>query len=111
MLYFYNMSNAKDDFVWEALSNQTRRKILDLIRDEPKTTGDLCKKFKDLDRCTVMLHLGVLEKAGLIVPKKEGRFRWNYIDVVPIQRIYERWIQKVAMPHASLLSKLSRDLN
>lgn len=111
MLYIYNMSRAKDDLIWEALSNPTRRKILDLIRDEPKKTGDICKKFKDLDRCTVMLHLKVLEDASLVIPKKEGRFRWNYIDVVPIQRIQERWIQKVAMPSASLLSQLSKDLS
>lgn len=110
MLYKHNMSRAKNDLIWEALSNPTRRRILDFIRDEPKTTGDLCKKFKDLDRCTVMLHLKVLEEADLLIVRREGKFRWNFINVVPIQRIHERWITKMATPAAQLLSQLEKDL-
>ena len=100
----------EDDLVFKALAGSDRRKILDLLRDAPKTTGELVKQLPWLDRTTVMQHLGVLEKARLIISKKEGRCRWNYLDVGPIQRIHERWIQAYAMPSASVLSKLQQDL-
>lgn len=106
------MSREKNpDLVFKALADSRRREILDLLKDEPKTTGDICTHFTNLDRCSVMQHLGVLEKAGLIFTKKEGRFRWNYIDVVPIRNIYDRWINKYASPSVELLTRLKRDLD
>lgn len=105
------MSRAKShDLIFKALADSRRRKILDLLKDEPKTTGDLCKSFKTIDRCTVMQHLGVLEKAGLIFVQKKGKYRWNYLDVAPIQEIYDRWINQYASPSVELLTKLKRDL-
>jgi len=96
--------------IFKALADGRRREILDLLKDEPKTTSDLCSHFKSLDRCTVMQHLGVLGKAGLIFTKKEGRFRWNYLDVVPIREIYDRWINQYASPSVEMLTMLKRDL-
>jgi DNA-binding transcriptional ArsR family regulator len=105
------MSRGKShDLVFKALADSRRREILDLLRDEPKTTSDLCASFKTLDRCTVMQHLGVLEKAGLIFGKKKGKFRWNYLNVVPIRDIYDRWINQYASPSVELLAKLKDDL-
>lgn len=101
---------GKHDLIFKALADARRRKILDLLKDEPKTTGDICAHFKALDRCTVMQHLGVLEKAGLVIVKKEGRFRWNYLDVVPIREIYDRWINQYASPSVEMLKKLREDL-
>jgi DNA-binding transcriptional ArsR family regulator len=101
---------TQDDLVFKALAGADRRKILDLLRDAPMTTGDLGKRLLWLDRTTVMQHLRVLEKARLIISKKEGRCRWNYLDVSPIQRIHERWIQAYATPSANMLSKLQQDL-
>ncbi len=101
---------SEDDLVFKALAGADRRKILDLLRDAPMTTGDIVKKLMWLDRTTVMQHLGVLGQARLIISKKEGRCRWNYLDVSPIQRIHERWIQEYSVPSASLLSKLQRDI-
>lgn len=100
----------QDDLVFKALAGADRRKILDLLRDAPMTTGELGKQLPWLDRTTVMQHLRVLEKARLIISKKEGRCRWNYLDVSPIQRIHERWIQAYATPSANMLSKLQQDL-
>jgi DNA-binding transcriptional ArsR family regulator len=106
------MSSAKnDDLVYKALADSRRREILDLLKDDPKTTGDICANFETLDRCTVMQHLGVLEKAGLVITKKEGRYRWNYLNAVPIRKIYDRWINKYASPSVEILTKLSNDLN
>ena len=102
--------DAKDDLVFKALSNADRRKMLDLIRESPKKTGDICDAIPRLDRCTVMLHLKALEAAELIIAKKQGRFRWNYLNVAPIQRIYSRWIKEYAQPAAELLAQLKDQL-
>ena len=102
--------DTRDDLVFKALSNADRRTILDLVRQSPKTTGDLCDAIPRLDRCTVMLHLKALEVADLIIAKKKGRFRWNYLNVEPIQRIYGRWIKGYAQPAAELLTRLKSQL-
>ncbi|MFQ5744551.1 MAG: ArsR/SmtB family transcription factor [Acidobacteriota bacterium] len=103
-------TEREDEAVFKALAGADRRRILDLLRDAPMTTGDIGKCLPHLDRTTVMQHLGVLEKARLVISRKEGRCRWNYLDVSPIQRIYERWIQAYAAPSASFLARLQRDL-
>ena len=103
-------SDAKDDLVFKALSNSDRRRILDLIRESPKTTGDLCDAIAKMNRCTVMLHMKILEEAELIIVKREGRFRWNYLNIDPIQKVYSRWIKDYARPAAELLSRLKKQL-
>lgn len=111
MLYSYNMSREEhDDRVFKALADARRRKILDLLKTSARTTGELCEHFKDLDRCTVMQHLGVLEKAGLVIARREGRQRWNYLNVLPIKELQDRWISPYASHAVQLLAKLKRDL-
>ncbi len=105
-----NHSNNLDDRVFKALAGADRRRILDLLQDGPKTTGEVCKELPWLNRCTVMQHLGVLESAELVVTRKRGRNRWNYLDVAPIQRIHDRWIGAYASPSARMLERLKRDL-
>jgi len=100
----------QDDLVFKALAGGDRRHILDLLREAPMTTGEIGKNLPHLDRTTVMQHLGVLEKARLIISKKEGRCRWNYLDVSPIQRIHERWIKTYAAPSAAFASRLQQNL-
>lgn len=105
------MSTSENhDLVFKALADRRRRQILDLLKEQPKTTGELCTHFKEHDRCTVMQHLGVLEKAGLVTIKRDGRQRWNYLNVVPIREIYDRWINQYASPSVELLAKLKHDL-
>ena len=103
-------TNRNDDKIFKALAGADRRRILDLLRDRPMTTGDICQKLPQLNRCTVMQHLGVLESAELVISKKRGRSRWNYLDVAPIQGIYNRWIGAYASPSAGFLSRLKDDL-
>jgi DNA-binding transcriptional ArsR family regulator len=98
------------DGVFGALSDPTRRGILDQLRDQPRSTGELCEKFPKLSRFAVMKHLDVLEEAGLVIVKREGRVRWNHINAVPIQMIYERWMNRFAAPHAASLLKLAKVL-
>ena len=100
-----------DDAVFKALADSRRREILDLLRIERRTTGELCEHFAaTLDRCTVMQHIGVLERAGLLIAAREGRVRWNYLDVAPFQEISERWISPYANAAAGLLMGLKRGL-
>lgn len=101
------MSNDEaDDLIFKALSHRVRRRILDHLKAEPRTTGMLCKLFPELDRCTVMQHLNVLEEAGLVIPEKRGRERWNHLDALPVHAIHERWIGPYAAYAATMLSRL-----
>ena len=112
MLYDYNMSStSSDDIIFRALADSRRRAILDLLRDSPRTTGDLCAHFRnELDRCTVMQHIRVLERADLILVRREGRKRWNYLNAAPFQDIYDRWISAYAGPAVELLSRMKREM-
>lgn len=100
----------QDDKVFRALGSPIRRQLLDALKDRPRTTGDLCKSFPRLNRCTVMQHLGVLEDAGLVVTRRTGRQRWNHLDAIPIKRIHDRWIGAYAAEAVDLLDRLKSDL-
>lgn len=104
------MSSDGDDLVFKALADSRRRQILDLLKASARTTGELCERFPDLDRCTVMQHIGVLERAGLLVSRREGRQRWNYLDLMPLKELHDRWIAPQAASAVALLARLKRDL-
>jgi DNA-binding transcriptional ArsR family regulator len=100
-----------DDAVFKALADARRRRILDLLKEAPRTTGELCDAFQEtLDRCTVMQHIGVLERAELVISRREGRVRWNYLNAAPLKDIYDRWISPYATEAIELLARLKRDL-
>jgi DNA-binding transcriptional ArsR family regulator len=101
-------SEDEADLIFKALGHRARRQILDLLKAGSLTTGMLCARFPELDRCTVMQHLGVLEEAGLVVAERRGRERWNHLDALPIHAIHERWIGPYAAYAASMLSRLKR---
>ena len=105
------MSSAPGaDLVFRALADARRREILDLLKVSARTTGALCAHFADLDRCTVMQHIGVLEKAGLVIARREGRVRWNHLNVAPIKELHDRWISPYAVAAVRLLARMKRDL-
>lgn len=105
------MSSSSDsDKVFKALADGRRRRLLDLLKDAPRTTGQLCAAFPELDRCTVMQHMRVLEAAGLIVAERRGRERWNHLNVLPIKCIHDRWIGAYATHAVDLLARLQSDL-
>lgn len=103
-------SDEAHDAVFKALGDSRRRAMLDLLKVRPMTTGELTEHFPELDRTTVMQHLGVLEKAGLVIAKKQGRQRWNYFNPLPIQEIHDRWISRYARSAVDLLARLKADL-
>jgi DNA-binding transcriptional ArsR family regulator len=96
--------------VFKALGSPHRRAIMDVLRDQPLTTGALCAQFPELDRCTVMQHLNVLEEADLLIVERRGRERWNHLNPLPIHAIHERWIGPHAERAVAMLARLKHDL-
>jgi DNA-binding transcriptional ArsR family regulator/uncharacterized protein YndB with AHSA1/START domain len=90
------MTTTGNDDVWRALADPTRRGLLDLLRDGPRTTGDLAAAYPGVTRYAVMKHLGVLTGAGLVVVRRRGRERWNHLNAVPLRQAYERWMAPLA---------------
>lgn len=95
--------------VWKALADPTRRRILDLLRDGPRTTTAIAAAFPTT-RYAIMKHLRVLERAGLVLVERRGRERWNHLNAVPLRAIYERWISRYADRWAVSLLSLKRHL-
>jgi DNA-binding transcriptional ArsR family regulator/uncharacterized protein YndB with AHSA1/START domain len=94
--------------IWKALADPSRRRILDLLRQGPRTTGDLATVFA-MSRYGVMKHLGVLHTAGLILIRRQGRERWNHLNPVPLRALYHRWLRPFEEGPAEGLLRL-RDL-
>jgi len=92
--------------VFKALADPTRRRILDYLREQPRTTGWLCTRFENLSRYAVMKHLRVLEEASLVVVRRAGRRRFNHLNYMPIRLIYERWMGPYAELWAAALLRL-----
>ena len=96
--------------MWRALGNPWRRYLIDLIRDEPRTTGELADACPGIGRFAVMQHLKVLEEARIVIPRRAGRKRFNHLNPVPIQRIHERWVRKYEGDWADALIGFKRKL-
>jgi DNA-binding transcriptional ArsR family regulator len=97
------------DGVWKALSDSTRRSILDYLRLGPRTTTQIVEAFPHLSRFGVMKHIEVLRVAGLIHTREESRQRINSLNVVPIRQIYERWVGRFEELWASHLLRIKED--
>jgi DNA-binding transcriptional ArsR family regulator len=97
------------DRVWKALSDSTRRSILDLLRQGPRTTTEIVDAYPQLTRFGVMKHIDVLREAGLVHVREEGRQRINSLNVVPIRQIYERWVGRFEELWSSHLLRIKED--
>jgi len=102
------MTTGTDDLVWRALASSLRRRVLDALRDGPLTTGDLADRFPDVSRYAVMQHLGVLCEASLVLVHREGRKRWNSLNVVPLRQAFERWVTPYQAMWADALIDVKR---
>jgi DNA-binding transcriptional ArsR family regulator len=100
------MTHRDLDHVWKALSDPTRREILDLLRDGPRQTTEIVGRFPDLSRFGVMKHLEVLREANLVHTRTDGRLRVNSLNVAPIREILERWISKYESYWANTLLRV-----
>jgi DNA-binding transcriptional ArsR family regulator/uncharacterized protein YndB with AHSA1/START domain len=101
-----DMSRQRSDRVWHALRDPTRRYLLDLMRERPRTTGELCAAVPQLSRVNVIKHLKLLEEVDLVRVQPRGRERWNHLNVVPLQEITERWIRPFEAQWAGRLRRL-----
>jgi DNA-binding transcriptional ArsR family regulator/uncharacterized protein YndB with AHSA1/START domain len=99
---------AGEPDLWRALASPWRRRLLDLLRDGPATTGALARQIPELSRFAVMQHLGVLADAGVVLVERRGRDRFNYLNPVPLREWYERWVQPLADIDAAALLALRR---
>ena len=79
------------DTVFFALSNQSRRRMLDLIQNMPGCSVADVAKYFSCSRIMVLKHLNVLESAELVISRKVGRRRELFFNAVPIQMIHDRW--------------------
>ena len=97
-----------DDLVFKALASATRRQMLDVLKSGPCATGELCNRFPQYDRTTVLQHLRVLERASLVTGRKVGRERHLALAPLPIKRIHDRWIGEYARAAVELLDRLDK---
>ena len=104
------MKSPSSDAVFRALADPSRRRILDLLKARPGlTVGELGERFA-FSRFAVMKHLKILERVGLVVPRREGKSKRLYLNAVPIQTIYDRWISQYSALWASRLTTLKYEL-
>ena len=98
------------DAVFKALADESRRKLLDqLNKSNGQTLGELCEHL-DMTRQAVTKHLLLLEAANLVVVVWRGREKLHYLNPVPLQEIYERWIGKYERHRLQALSDLKKGL-
>ncbi len=96
---------------FRALADPSRRLLLDrLFERDGQTLGELTAHLPAMTRFGVMRHLGVLESAGLISTRREGREKRHFLNPVPIRRIHDRWISKYAAPVVGAMSALKGHL-
>lgn len=101
-----NSRQEQNDRIWKALADRSRREILDALSERPQTTGELVARFDHLCRTNVMKHVEVLVKANLIIVRRAGRQRWNYLNPAPIQSVCDRWVSHHVKHLSSAMSRL-----
>jgi DNA-binding transcriptional ArsR family regulator len=103
---------ASDDSdpLFKALADSSRRKLLDLLHaHDGRTLNELCEHL-DMTRQGVTQHLLVLEGANLIATVRRGRDKLHFLNPIPLQDIYERWIAKFEKPRLKAIADLKRRL-
>jgi len=105
------MAERRDtDALFKALADPSRRKLLDLLHaHDGQTLNELCEEL-DMTRQGVTQHLWVLEAAHLVATVRRGREKLHFLNPVPLQEIYERWIAKFEKPRLKALSDLKHKL-
>ncbi len=99
-----------DDALFKALADPGRRKLLDVLNANDGRTLNELSEYLDMTRQGVTQHLDILEAANLVTTMRRGREKLHFLNPVPLQEIYERWIAKFEQPRLKALSKLKRRL-
>lgn len=104
------MDESALDLVFAALASAERRRMLDILQAEPGlSVATLSSRFA-MSAVGVLKHVGVLERAGLIVSRREGRERRLYFNLMPIQLVYDRWSDRYSSFWAGRLADLKHRL-
>ena len=104
------MFGVDDDRVFKALADSTRRHLLDRLFERDGRTLTELESDLEMTRFGVMKHLRVLEEAGLVVTRREGREKHHFLNPVPIREIHDRWIDKYREHQAAALLDLKHQL-
>ena len=98
------------DALFKALADPNRRKLLDLLHaHDGRTLNELCQHLA-MTRQGVTQHLDLLESANLVATVRRGREKLHFLNPVPLQEIYERWIAKFEKPRLRALRSLKHRL-
>ena len=101
---------TETNLVFKALADGSRRKLLDILyADNGQTLGQLCEHL-DMTRQAVTQHLTVLERANLVATVWRGREKLHFLNPVPLQEIYQRWIRKFERSRLHALHELKTRL-
>lgn len=98
------------DAVFKALSDPTRRQLLDTLRDKGGLTLTELEDGLGMTRFGVMKHLKVLEGANLVVTRRDGRFKYHYLNALPIQEVADRWMAPYGKPLARFALDIKNSL-
>ncbi|MFK7752212.1 MAG: metalloregulator ArsR/SmtB family transcription factor [Sedimentitalea sp.] len=98
--YFVTYNRIMDT-IFKALADPTRRMLLDRLRQSDGQSLQQLQGELDMTRFGVMKHLAVLEEAGLIVTRKQGRFKYHYLNALPLQQAIDRWIEPLLVKPAA----------
>jgi uncharacterized protein YndB with AHSA1/START domain/DNA-binding transcriptional ArsR family regulator len=99
------------DSIFKALGDETRRHLLDSLRQKDGQTLSELEGALGMTRFGVMKHLKILEAASLIVTRKSGRFKYHYLNAAPLQLLVDRWIEPLTQqPLARVMLDLKAQL-
>ena len=110
MVTYLGRVTADDDKVFRALADPTRRLLLDLLFARDGRTLTDMESGLEMTRFGVMKHLKVLEDAGLVVTRRQGREKLHFLTAVPIRLIHDRWIDKYTERRVAALADLKHEL-
>ena len=97
--------------IFKALSDETRRALLDRLRERDGQTLTELESTLGMTRFGVTKHLGIVEAASLIVTRKQGRFKYHYLNAAPLQEVVDRWIEPLTQqPLARVMLDLKSEL-
>ncbi|MFP5114767.1 SRPBCC domain-containing protein [Bacillaceae bacterium C204] len=92
--------------LFKALGHPIRRRILDILKQSAKTTGELNEYFPEVTRYAIMKHLTILEEGKLVVVRREGKYRRNFLNAIPLQEMHNRWVGQYMQTTANSLLNL-----
>ena len=103
-------SKADTNDIFRALADRSRRMLLDQLNArDGQTLTELCSHL-DMSRQAVAQHLGVLSAANLVVTARRGREKLHFLNPVPLQEIYDRWICRFERSRLRAMRDLKRRL-